>query len=49
MPDPTPEQRQAAIEEMRRRRQGMSLRELIIRIIAEAEGQKANGQIERQR
>lgn len=46
MPEPTPEQRQAAIEEMRRRNQGMSLRELIIRIIADAEGQTVNGQIE---
>lgn len=48
MPDLTPEQRQAAIEEMRRRNQPMSLRELIVRIMAEAQGQQTvNGQIER--
>ncbi|MGI9489334.1 MAG: hypothetical protein ACR2RF_26290 [Geminicoccaceae bacterium] len=45
MPEPTDAQRQAAIDELRRRRQGISLRELIIRIIAEAEGEKVNGQL----
>lgn len=40
MPD-TDRQRREAIEEMRRRRTRPSLRELIIRIIAEIEADKA--------